>query len=97
MAYENFKPLVWSAKIQMEMPKFTVFENECNYQFLGDVKKGRSVKIIGIGRPTIGDYTGESIGEPETVPDPVAGQNAVFSGPWWSWGEYKAVRNGYTI
>ena len=26
-----------------------------------------------------------------------AGQNAVFSGPWWSWGEYKAVRNGYTI
>jgi len=69
MAYENFKPLVWSAKIQMEMPKFTVFENECNYQFLGDVKKGRSVKIIGIGRPTIGDYTGQSIGEPETVPD----------------------------
>lgn len=69
MAYENFKPTVWSAKIQMEMPKFTVFENECGYQFEGEVKKGRSVKIIGVGRPTIGDYTGESIGAPEVIPD----------------------------
>ena len=69
MAYENFKPTVWSTKIQLEMPKFTVFENECNYQFEGEVKKGRSVKIIGVGRPTIGDYTGQSIGTPEVIPD----------------------------
>jgi len=69
MAYENFKPKVWSARIQLELPKFTVFENECNYQFDGEVKKGRSVKILGVGRPTIGDYTGDSIGTPEVIPD----------------------------
>ena len=71
MAYENFKPTVWSTKIQMEMPKFTVFENECSYQFEGEVKKGRSVKIIGVGRPTIGDYTGQSIGTLKLFPTPL--------------------------
>ena len=69
MAYENFKPTVWSTKIQLELPRYTVFENECSYQFEGEVKKGRSVKIIGVARPTIGDYTGQSIGAPEVIPD----------------------------
>ncbi len=69
MAYENFKAKVWSSKIQQELPKLTVFEGDCDYQFEGEVKKGHSVKIIGVAKPTIGDYTGQSIGSPEVIPD----------------------------
>ena len=69
MAYNNFKPLVWSKHIQHELPKFTVFEQDCDYKFSGEAKKGKTVKILGVARPTIGDYTGADIGAPETVPD----------------------------
>lgn len=69
MAYENFKPLIWSHHIQTETPKLTVFEKDCDYQFKGDVKKGHDVKILGVGRPSIGDYKGTDIGTPETVAD----------------------------
>ncbi len=69
MAYANFKPLVWSKKIQHDLPKFTVFENDCDYQFSGEAGKGKTVKILGVARPTIGDYTGADIGVPETIPD----------------------------
>lgn len=69
MAYSNFKPTIWSAHIQHELPKFTVFEQDCDYQFEGEAKKGEKVKILGVAKPTIGDYTGANIGSPETVPD----------------------------
>ena len=69
MAYVNFKPLIWSQYIQHELEKFTVFEKDCNYQFKGEVGMGKTVKILGVARPTIGYYTGASIGTPETVPD----------------------------
>ena len=69
MAYNNFKPLIWSKHIQHELPKFTVFEQDCDYKFKGEAKKGKTVKILGVGRPTIGDYDGSPIGSPETVPD----------------------------
>lgn len=69
MAYENFKPTIWSNKIQHELPKFTVFEQDCDYRFQGEVGKGKTVKILGVTRPTIGEYTGQDIGAPETLPD----------------------------
>lgn len=69
MSYANFKPLVWSRHIQLELPKFTVFEQDCDYKFKGEAKIGRTVKILGVARPTIGNYTGADIGAPETVPD----------------------------
>ena len=69
MAYANFKPLVWSKKIQHDLPKFTVFESDCDYRFSGEAKKGKTVKILGVSRPTIGDYTGQDIGKPEIIPD----------------------------
>ena len=64
-----------------------------------DVSEGR-IKAVEVSlwlRPD-----GFSVGREEGLMEPCvqrqeAGQNAVFSGPWWSWGEYKAVRNGYTI
>ena len=68
MAYANFKPTIWSKHIQHELAKFTVFEDGCNYQFSGDVGMGKTVKILGVTAPTIGDYTGADIGAPETQP-----------------------------
>lgn len=69
MPYTNFKPLIWSKHIQHALEKFTVFEKDCDYQFTGEVGRGKTVKILGVGRPTIGDYTGADIGAPEIVPD----------------------------
>lgn len=65
MAYTNFKPEIWSHKIQHDLPKFTVFEQDCNYQFKGEVKQGATVHILGVSKPKIGDYNGSSIGSPE--------------------------------
>jgi len=69
MSYANFKPTVWSKHIQHELKKFTVFKEDCDYKFEGEVGKGKTVKIIGVGRPKIGDYKGTDIGAPENVPD----------------------------
>lgn len=69
MAYANFKPTIWSKHFQFELPKFTVLENDCDYKFSGEAGKGKKVKILGVARPTIGNYTGADIGAPETVPD----------------------------
>lgn len=34
-----------------------------------EAKFGNQVKILGVGRPSVGDYTGASIGDPEEVAD----------------------------
>lgn len=69
MSYANFKPIIWSAHIQHELKKYTLFKEDCDYKYEGEAGKGKTVKILGVGRPTIGDYTGQEIGAPETVPD----------------------------
>lgn len=69
MAYANFKPIIWSKYIEHELKKFTVFKEDCDYKFEGEVGQGKTVKILGVGRPTIGDYKGKDIGTPETIPD----------------------------
>ncbi len=67
MAYELFKPTVWSKFIEQQLGKFTIFEDDCNYKFKGEVGLGKEVKILGVTRPRIDDYTGEDIGTPETI------------------------------
>lgn len=69
MSYANFKPIIWSKYIQHELKKNTVFKEDCDYKFEGEAGEGKTVKILGVGRPTIGDYTGQDIGAPEKVPD----------------------------
>ena len=69
MSYGNFKPTIWSKYIEHELRKFTVFKEDCDYKFEGEAGKGKTVKILGVGKPNIGDYTGEDIGAPEIVPD----------------------------
>lgn len=69
MAYGNFKPIIWSKYIEHELKKFTVFKDDCDYRFEGEAGKGKTVKILGVGKPKIGDYTGTDIGGPEAVAD----------------------------
>ena len=68
MSYANFKPVVWSKYIQLELPKFTVFKQDCDYKFEGEAGEGKRVKIQNSGRPTIKKYKpGKDIDAPENV------------------------------
>ena len=54
MAYQNFIPTIWSAAINRELEKECVFLEDCNRQYEGEVKKqGDTVRILGVGKPTI--------------------------------------------
>lgn len=54
MAYTNFIPSVWSESINRELERACVFVEDCNRQYEGAVsKKGDSVHILGVGKPTI--------------------------------------------
>lgn len=68
MSYENFKPTIWSKHIQHELPKFTVFKQDCDFKFEGEAGEGKKVKILGVARPTISKYVpGTDLGSPEEV------------------------------
>ena len=67
MSYSNFKPEFWSKHIQHELGKFTVFENDCDYKFEGEIKHGQALHIIGVTAPTIGTYDGTTINAPEDI------------------------------
>ena len=74
MAYSNFIPSVWSESITRELERACVFAEDCNRQYEGDVsKKGDSVHILGVGKPTIKALTRENasgeIDEAEEVSD----------------------------
>ena len=62
MAYENFIPRVWAKTINRELERKLVFAEDCNRQYDGDVKKmGYSVRILGVGKPTITTTTNKKI------------------------------------
>lgn len=74
MSIANFVPTVWAEGIERELERACVFAEDCNRQYEGDVKKqGDSVRILGVGRPTITTITkqeknGLKIGDPEAIP-----------------------------
>lgn len=54
MSYANFIPNVWNTAINKEIERLCVFEEDCNREYEGAVKeRGESVKILGVGKPTI--------------------------------------------
>ena len=54
MAYTNFIPSVWEESINRELERACVFVEDCNRQYEGLVsKKGDSIHILGVGKPTI--------------------------------------------
>jgi len=58
MAYENFKPLVFSEAINRDLERFLVFAEDCNRKYQGEVtEQGQRVKILGVGHVTISTVT----------------------------------------
>lgn len=54
MSFNNFIPSVWASSINRELERAHVFVEDCNRQYEGLVsKKGDSVHILGVGKPTI--------------------------------------------
>lgn len=72
MAYQNFIPTIWAEAINRELERVCVFAEDCNRRYEGTIsKKGDSVRILGVGKPTITETTDKEItlGTAETVED----------------------------
>ena len=74
MAYKNFIPEIWAEAINRELERMHVFAADCNREYEGSVaKKGDSVRILGVGSPTITTYNDKNeftaLGAAETVED----------------------------
>jgi hypothetical protein len=74
MAYANFIPSVWNEGIERELERLCVFVEDCNTKYEGAVKnKGESVKILGVGKPTIKSIAksarNDNIDEAEEIED----------------------------
>lgn len=70
MSYKNFVPTVWAEAINRELEKNHVFAEDTNRKYEGKVKqKGDSIRILGVGKPTITRTTEKKIilGDAETV------------------------------
>ena len=62
MAVTNFIQSIWSKKIQDDLELKCKLVDNCLRDYEGDVKHAASVKILGVGEPTIGTYnSGEDI------------------------------------
>lgn len=56
MAVTNFIQSIWSKKIQDDLELKCKLVDNCLREYEGDVKQAASVKILGVGEPTIGTY-----------------------------------------
>ena len=61
MAVTNFIQQIWSKKIQDDLELKCKLVDNCIRDYEGDCQYARSVKILGVGEPTIGTYTGADI------------------------------------
>lgn len=61
MAVTNFIQQIWSKKIQDDLELKCKLVDNCLKTYEGDCKYAQSVKILGVGEPTIGKYTGAEI------------------------------------
>lgn len=55
-AITNFQQTIWSKKIQTVLETATGLRKHSDYQFEGEVKMGKELKILGVTRPTIRTY-----------------------------------------
>ena len=56
MAVTNFIQTIWSKKIQDDLELKCKLVDNCLREYEGDCKYAQSVKILGVGEPTIGTY-----------------------------------------
>lgn len=61
MAVSNFIQTIWSKKIQDDLEVKCKLVDNCLRSYEGDCKQASAVKILGVGEPTIGKYTGADI------------------------------------
>lgn len=61
MAVTNFIQTIWSKKILDALELQCKLVDNCLREYEGDCKYAHTVKILGVGEPTIGDYTGADI------------------------------------
>ena len=72
MSYNNFIPTVWAKNIERDLERKLVFAEDCNRKYEGTVKKmGDTIRILGVGKPTITTTVDKDITLPdaETVED----------------------------
>lgn len=60
MAVTNFIQTIWSKKIQDDLDLKCKLVDNCLRDYEGDCKYARSVKILGVGEPTIKAYNGST-------------------------------------
>ena len=58
MAVQNFIQTIWSKKIQDDLELKCKLVQNCLRSYEGDCKYARTVKILGVGEPTISAYNG---------------------------------------
>lgn len=61
MAVTKFQQTIWSKKIQDDLELKTKLVANCTRAYEGDCKYANTVRILGVGNPTIGQYTGADI------------------------------------
>ena len=68
MAFSNFIPEIWSARLLEHMDKVHVYANLMNRDYEGDIKAyGDTVHINLLGDITISNYTGSALGTPQEL------------------------------
>lgn len=73
MAIEKFIPEIWAKQFDKELEKDLVFYENCNHKYEGMAKQpGDTIKILGLGQPTLTSY---SDGKLHAVPTPEAIQD----------------------
>ncbi len=73
MAISNFIPTIWSENLYTELDKKYIAVANCNREFEGDIKnKGSVVKICGVGKINVSDYTKNAdMSDPQQLSDTV--------------------------
>jgi len=73
MALEKFIPEIWVAQFDKELERQLVFYENCNHKYEGQARKpGDTIKILGLGMPTLTSYND---GKLHAVPTPEAIQD----------------------
>lgn len=61
MAVTHFIQTIWSKKIQDDLEERCKLVKDCTRKWEGDCQYAQTVKILGVGDPTIGNYVGQDI------------------------------------
>lgn len=61
MSVKHFIQTVWSKKIQDDLEEKCKLVQDCTREYEGDCQYAQTVKILGVGDPTVDDYIGQDI------------------------------------